>query len=177
MRLSLVLFSFFWVCTTLFAQRLESEYRDLIQQYTGGQTEFPVESGRVDILTGTHAIEVEFAHKWKEAIGQSLWYALQTERTPAIVLIKESPRDFKYIVQLGSTLSYAHLEHIQVWIWPDDFEGAAPVDDRTSPPANPGFWMTTSTGTRHNASCRYYHQSNGRVCTRAEGHACNICGG
>ena len=30
---------------------------------------------RCDILTSTHAIEVDFAKKWAEAIGQSLNYA------------------------------------------------------------------------------------------------------
>ena len=33
---------------------------------------------RCDILTDTHAIEVDFADKWAEAIGQSLKYATQT---------------------------------------------------------------------------------------------------
>ena len=33
---------------------------------------------RCDILTATHAIEVDFARKWAEAIGQSLNYAMHT---------------------------------------------------------------------------------------------------
>ena len=38
---------------------------------------------RCDILTATHAIEVDFAKKWAEAIGQSLNYAMQTGKRPA----------------------------------------------------------------------------------------------
>ena len=33
---------------------------------------------RCDILTDTHAIEVDFANKWAQAIGQSLNHAMQT---------------------------------------------------------------------------------------------------
>ena len=42
---------------------------------------------RCDILTDTHAIEVDFADKWAEAIGQSLNYAMQTGKKAGIVLV------------------------------------------------------------------------------------------
>ena len=43
----------------------------------GGQVEVVMKDGtRCDILTATHAIEVDFAKKWAEAIGQSLNYAI-----------------------------------------------------------------------------------------------------
>ena len=35
------------------------------------------DGARCDILTETHAIEVDFADKWAEAFGQSLNYAMQ----------------------------------------------------------------------------------------------------
>jgi len=44
---------------------------------------------RCDIVTATHAIEVDFADKWTEAIGQSLSYVLQLNLKPAIALIME----------------------------------------------------------------------------------------
>ena len=47
---------------------------------------------RCDILTATHAIEVDFAKKWAEAIGQSLHYALHTGKRPAVALIVLSIR-------------------------------------------------------------------------------------
>jgi hypothetical protein len=33
---------------------------------------------RADCVSETHAIEVDFAHKWAEAVGQSLNYAAET---------------------------------------------------------------------------------------------------
>jgi hypothetical protein len=38
-------------------------------------------------------------------------------------------------------------------------------------------WITTSSGVRHNSSCRYFKNSKGRMCTPDEGRACKICGG
>lgn len=38
-------------------------------------------------------------------------------------------------------------------------------------------WMTTSSGKRHNSSCRYFKSSNGRMCGPNDGIACKICGG
>ena len=52
---------------------------------------------RCDILTATQAIEVDFAKKWAEAIGQSLNYAMQTGKRPAVALILLAPADNKYI--------------------------------------------------------------------------------
>lgn len=39
-----------------------------------------------------------------------------------------------------------------------------------------GYWITTS-GKRHNKSCRYYKTAKGRFCGPADGSACGICGG
>lgn len=40
-----------------------------------------------------------------------------------------------------------------------------------------GYWMTNSSGKRHNKNCRYYKNSNGHFCKPDEGIACKICGG
>ena len=41
-----------------------------------------------------------------------------------------------------------------------------------------GYWLNTSTGVRHNRSCRNYHNTKrGRPCGADEGKACGICGG
>jgi len=39
-----------------------------------------------------------------------------------------------------------------------------------------GYWLST-TGKRHNPSCRYYGSSKGRSCGASEGTACKVCGG
>ncbi|QYY35414.1 hypothetical protein [Ruficoccus sp. ZRK36] len=59
---------------------------------------------RCDILTDEYAIEVDFADKWAEAIGQSLNYAAQTGRRAAIILIIEKPSHQKYLHRLEGVI-------------------------------------------------------------------------
>ena len=40
-----------------------------------------------------------------------------------------------------------------------------------------GYWLTSSSRKRHNSSCRYYQNSNGKPCGPEEGIPCKICGG
>jgi hypothetical protein len=40
-----------------------------------------------------------------------------------------------------------------------------------------GYWMTNSSGKRHNKNCRYYKNSRGHICGPKDGIACKICGG
>ena len=42
---------------------------------------------RVDCLTDEYAIEVDWAKKWAEGVGQSIYYAEITNRKPSIALI------------------------------------------------------------------------------------------
>jgi len=51
-------------------------------------------------LTATHAIEVDFAKKWAESIGQALFYAEMTGEKPGVYLIIESDRDYRYLKRL-----------------------------------------------------------------------------
>jgi sarcosine oxidase gamma subunit len=54
---------------------------------------------------------------------------------------------------------------------------AAASSGRTlvEPPAH--HWLSTSSGTRHNASCRFYRNTVGRPCEPTEGKPCKVCGG
>ena len=56
---------------------------------------------RVDCLTQEYAIEVDFAKKWAESIGQSLYYAKMTDKMPAIGLILDSDKDKRYLKRLS----------------------------------------------------------------------------
>ncbi len=41
-----------------------------------------------------------------------------------------------------------------------------------------GYWLNTSSNTRHNSTCRYYENTaKGKTYTNDEGKACGICGG
>jgi len=69
---------------------------------------------RVDCLTSTHAIEADWAKKWYEAIGQSLYYASQTNKRAGILLIQRPPWDRLYYRRCLKTIEYYNLP-IDVW--------------------------------------------------------------
>ena len=56
---------------------------------------------RVDCLTGEYAIEVDFAKKWAEGVGQSLYYAAMTEKKPAVgLIVRDTDKDKRSIKRL-----------------------------------------------------------------------------
>ncbi|MCY4473444.1 MAG: hypothetical protein OXC07_11605 [Kistimonas sp.] len=94
----------------------EAWYQQVWCDGIGGRTEAELDSGqRVDCLTETYAIEMDFAHKWTEAIGQSLQYALLTERKAGIVLILESAQDKRHLALARRVISHYKLP---VTLWP-----------------------------------------------------------
>ena len=105
----------FLLPVALFSKQSESYYQDLFASKVGGRTEVTAGDGtRCDILTETHAIEVDFADKWGEAIGQSLNYGYQFNRKAGILLILESPADRKHLVRVNSIVRHYDLP-IDVW--------------------------------------------------------------
>ena len=57
----------------LFGKQSERYYQEKFAREIGGQVEVVMKDGtRCDILTATHAIEVDFAKKWAEAPGQRI---------------------------------------------------------------------------------------------------------
>ena len=81
-----------------------------------GQAEVRLEDKtRVDCLTETHAVEVDFARKLYEGIGQSLHYALMTGKKAGVLLIVEKPGDQKYWERL-QTIVAKHGLPIDVWL-------------------------------------------------------------
>jgi len=80
-----------------------------------GQTEVVlIDKTRCDCLTDTHAVEFDFGKKWAEAIGQSLYYSLQTGKRAGVALILESNKDLKYWIRLNSTIQHFNLP-IDTW--------------------------------------------------------------
>jgi len=101
----------------------EKEISDYIQSLIGGEREVSVKSGRIDLVHNDVAFEIDWANKWKESIGQALWYAQQSNKKPGIILILKKESDYKYFLQLNSSLIYANLnEEFQVYLFPNDFE-------------------------------------------------------
>jgi hypothetical protein len=79
-----------------------------------GQAEVVLEDGaRVDCVTDEYAIEFDYAPKWAESVGQSLYYALMTGKKPGVVLIltdlERQRRDITRLMKLAQKYG------IKVW--------------------------------------------------------------
>jgi hypothetical protein len=61
-----------------------------------------------------HAIKFDFGRNWAEAVDQSAYYSLQTERKAGIVLILETMKDRKYWIRLNTTIEHFGLP-IDAW--------------------------------------------------------------
>jgi hypothetical protein len=155
------------------------------QSHFGGRTEVSMTGGRADIVDDNYAIEVEFANKWKDAIGQSLWYGLQLERQPGIVLIMKTIQDRKYGIMLQSAIDYAGLtDKIKVWFYPEDFgiPFAQPVqkfieERQEVVQTNGQYSYNKSSGIRHNSRCTYFSCKSCEPSSRDKGKGCGRCGG
>jgi hypothetical protein len=118
LRICAISIALMFVCGVCFAashKHPEKWYQQKWCAEHGGQSEVVLaDKTRCDCLTDTHAIEFEFAEKWAEAIGQSLYYSLQTNKKAGIVLILETPTDHKYWLRLNSTVKHFGLP-IDTW--------------------------------------------------------------
>ena len=82
----------------------------------GGQVEVELPEGpRVDCLTPKYAIEMDFARKWPEAIGQSLHYSLLTGREAGIVLILKTPGETHHLKAAQKVIQHYNLP---ITLWP-----------------------------------------------------------
>lgn len=109
----LLIITYVWLGTAY--GKSESDYAAEWAAAYGGNTEVRMPDGtRCDVLTDSHAIEVEFASKWAEAVGQSLFYALQTGKRAGIVLILHNSDERRYWIRLNSVVLENHLA-IDVW--------------------------------------------------------------
>ena len=54
------------------------------------------DESRVDLLSETTAWEADWAEKWPEAVGQSVLYAIWTDREPGIILLVRDRRAEKH---------------------------------------------------------------------------------
>lgn len=81
------------------------------------------DKARIDCMTNKYAMEVDFAPKWAESIGQSLYYGAATGKQPAILLIIENPeKEQRYLDRI---LKIAPVHNIEVFtITPDDVKNS-----------------------------------------------------
>jgi hypothetical protein len=93
----------------------EKYYQTRMCDALGGEVEHILfDKTRVDCLTREHAIEVDFAKKWAEGIGQALYYAEVTGKKPAVGLIV-GEGDQKYLKRLEKV---ARTHRIKVIVIP-----------------------------------------------------------
>lgn len=93
----------------------EAYYRDLWAKKNKGRTEVRLADGtRCDVVTETHAVEVEWANKWYEGFGQSLWYGFQLNKPAGVVLILRSEVDRKYVLRIQSLAAHHEIK-LKVW--------------------------------------------------------------
>lgn len=72
--------------------------------------EWPVANGgRVDCLSATHAIEVDFSGKWHQALGQALYYSTETGKRPGIILLCKAKQ--------GTCLSHGYRLEATIAEW------------------------------------------------------------
>ena len=117
MKVILIIFALYFTMLTTFAssrQYAEKVYQEQWCNAHGGAMEVILpDKARIDCLTSTHAIEFDFANKWGESIGQSLYYSAATNKKAGIVLIMENGiKDQKYLERINIV---AKKYNITVW--------------------------------------------------------------
>lgn len=117
-----ILFVLLLTSTISYSQNTENEKKTVLEKYyqngfaiiMHGQKEVVLNDlTRVDIVTDTFAIEVDFAKKWAESIGQSIYYALELNKKPGILLIVDGNKDDRYVRRL---MNVAIKCNITVWL-------------------------------------------------------------
>ncbi len=106
----------------LTAPKNERYYQLKCNEIFQGKVEYKLSDGtRVDILTDDLAIEVDFARKWYEAIGQACHYSRLSNRKPGVLLIVKSPSEEKYAKATLEVCKVTQVNgyHIAVFVYRD----------------------------------------------------------
>jgi len=94
---------FFTACSHTSKKYNEHHYQTLLCEKLDGEMEYVLkDKTRVDCLTDEYAIEVDFAKKWAESIGQSLYYAHMTNKKAAVGLIMDNKKDKRFLKRLNA---------------------------------------------------------------------------
>ncbi len=80
----------------------EKYYQTKLCNHLGGVMEQSLlDRTRIDCLTDEYAIEVDFAKKWAESVGQSLYYAEMTGKKPAVgFIVRDTKQDNRHMKRL-----------------------------------------------------------------------------
>jgi len=98
----------------------EAQHAKELAQELQGQTEVRLwDRTRVDILTKEYAYEVDWASKWAESIGQSLYYAELTGKKPGIILLCKK-NEGRFIYRAQTVCAKHNIKLIIRWIKDDN---------------------------------------------------------
>lgn len=154
-------------------QHVESWYADALACESGARTEVRMADGtRCDVLTASHAVEVEFAAKWCEAVGQSLNYASQTGKSGAIAIILERESDARFLQRLRALIAFHRLPLALVVMRPigetgiefQNLNTVVPAWKRGAPLVTPDLHGTNGrNGTDNSPALKFYtpHKRDG----------------
>jgi hypothetical protein len=88
----------------------EAYYQVQFCEKVNGITEFILpDRTRVDCLTDDYAIEVDWAKKWAESIGQSMFYADMTNKKAGVALIV-GEKDHRYLKRINHIARKAKIK-------------------------------------------------------------------
>jgi len=176
---SLLLISLFSVISVVATSQSERDIAIEIQKTLGGTLEYiTADKSRVDLLTSTYAYEIDFAPKWKDSIGQALWYAIQTNKKAGIIIIVQYESDFNSVQKLQSTIEFNGLSSvIDVKVYPDDFDQSVQFSHQDNRHSKKHYWLSANSNVRHNDQCRWFEKSRGGFCSHSEGSPGGCCGG
>ena len=166
---------------------------------THGKLEVETPTGRIDVLTDTHVIEVDHARNYRAGIKQALQYAGATKKKPGLAIIMDGTQDTFQAVEAAKKLcaeSDVAFWLINEYVSVNDLAEQKPQKATAVQPQMPsspqiekkpaaqaqdieqGYWLNSKSGVRHNRSCRWFgNTTNGKPCGPNEGRACKQCGG
>ncbi len=154
---------------------------------TKGKLEVTVTGGTVDIVTDTHAIEVDKVSKYQEGIAQVLKYASATEKRAGLALYIDGESNGYELFRAAQEICFKR--DIDIWLINNhvsindlvNLRGTSSTSAASagaSKASSTVYWINTGTNVRHNRSCRWFNNtSKGILTTNKTGKACGICGG
>ena len=117
MKKNLLLIALLLFSISAFSQTREKEsyYQKKFAEIVKGEREVVLEDRtRVDIVTDTHVIEVDFGEKWAESIGQSLHYEGMLNKQAGVLLVLDLDKEERFLDRL---IGVAAKHGIDVWVW------------------------------------------------------------
>jgi hypothetical protein len=94
----------------------ERDYQQALCDGMETEVRLPESGGVADCANGTHIIEVDWADKFKEGVGQVLTYAMKSDLIPGLILIcrRSEASCLQHVLNAEETLSAVGFEAV-IW--------------------------------------------------------------